>query len=295
MRILSVGSCTLDHIGVVERFLEPNLSAEMSKFSVQGGGCAATAVVALARWGVQAKFVGKVGDDPRGKLIESTLADEGVDTSDMILEPNAVSQFRFILVENGTGRKQTVYTRGSVSLLTSDEVPSEALDGVDVLLVDGQQKEPQLDLMRAAKDRGITVIFEAHRTQRDAAELVANADFLVASERFASQFAGVGQLESLCNALLERGPSRVIVTMGDEGVVGMEADDGEMIRQPAHPVEVVDTTGAGDVFMGALAYGVLHDWEFSRLLDFANKAAGISCTDLGGRSTIPAVDVIENV
>ncbi len=293
MRVLSVGDCTLDHVGVVERFLEPNMKAEMSKFSVQGGGCAATAVVALARWGVETRFVGKVGSDPRGTLIEATLADEGVDTSAMVHEEGGISQFRFILVENGTGQKQTVYTRGSVSPLSVDEVSDSVLDGVDVLLVDGKQKKVQLELMRAAKERDITVFFEANRSQRDAEELVANADFLVASERFASQFAGVGRLESLCHELLERGPSRVVVTMGDEGVVGMDSADGVMVREHAHPVEVVDTTGAGDIFLGALAYGVGRGWGFADLIEFSNKAGAISCTDIGCRSAIPTIEQIE--
>ncbi|WP_168211026.1 carbohydrate kinase family protein [Persicimonas caeni] len=293
MRVLSVGSCTLDHLGVVERFAEPNLKAEMSKFSVQGGGCAATAIAALARWGVETKFIGKVGNDPRGKLIESTLADEGVDTSDMIHEEGAISQFRFVLIESGSGRKQTVYTRGSVSGLEPDEIDVSVLDDVDLLLVDGKQKAAQLELMREAKKRGITVMFEANRSQRDAAELVANADCLVASERFASQFAGVGRLESLCRALLDRGPCRVIVTMGDEGVVGMDADAQEMIRQEAHPVDVVDTTGAGDIFLGALAYGLLHEWDFAHMIEFANKAAALSCTDIGGRSAIFSIAEIQ--
>jgi sugar/nucleoside kinase (ribokinase family) len=293
MRVLSVGSCTLDHIGVVERFLEPNFKTEMSKFSVQGGGCAATAVVALARWGIDTRFVGKVGSDPRGQLIEVTLADEGVDTSHMVHEAGAISQFRFILVESSTGRKKTMYTRGSVTPIEPEDVDVSVLDGVDLLLVDGQQKATQLALMRAAKERGIQVVFEANRSQRDADELVANSDFLVASERFASQFAGVGQLESLCPALLERGPSRVIVTMGDEGVVGMDSADGKMIRQQAHRVDVIDTTGAGDIFLGALAYGILHDWEFADLIEFANKAGALSCTDIGGRSAIFSVEDVQ--
>jgi sugar/nucleoside kinase (ribokinase family) len=292
MRVLSVGGCTLDHIGVVERFLDANASAEMPKFSVQGGGCAATAVVALARWGVETRFVGKVGDDTRGNLIRMTLADEGVDTFEMIRETGAVSQFRFIVVERGTGRKQTLYTRGSVSALMPEEVDVAVLNDVDLLLVDGTQKAPQLKLMRAAREHGIPVVFEAKRNQRDVEELVSASDVLVASERFASQFAGVGRLERLCEVLLERGPSRVIVTMGDEGVVGMERADGRMIRQGPHPVELVNTTGAGDVFMGATAYGMLHQWEFERVLQFANKAAALSCTDIGGRSAIYPVDEI---
>lgn len=295
MRVLSVGGCTLDHIGVVGRFVEANSYAEMSKFSVQGGGCAATAVVALARWGVDTRFVGKVGDDTRGNVIRMTLAEEGVDTFEMIREAGAVSQFRFISVEHGTGRKRTLFTPGSVTPLSADEVDVAILNDVDLLMVDGSEKEAQLKLMIEARKRGITVIYEAKRNQRDVEELVANTDIFLASERFASQFAGVGQLARLCEELLERGPSQVILMMGDEGAVGMEREDGELIRQKPHVVELVNTTGAGDVFLGATAYGVLNGWDFAHTLRFANTAAALSCTDIGGRSALYSVEDIERV
>lgn len=295
MRVLSVGGCTLDHIGVVARFLEANGSAEMSKFSVQGGGCAATAVVALARWGVKTRFVGKVGDDPRGNIIRMTLADEGVDTFDMIREAGAVSQFRFIAVEEGTGRKRTMFTPGSVTPLSADEVDVAILNDIDLLLVDGTEKEAQLKLMVEARKRGIVVVYEAKRNQRDVEELVANADVFLASERFSSQFAGVGRLELLCQVLLERGPSRVVVMMGDEGAVGMERESGKLVRQEPHVVDLVNTTGAGDVFLGATAYGILQGWDFEHILRFANTAAALSCTDIGGRSALYSVEDIERV
>lgn len=295
MRVLSVGGCTLDHIGVVGRFSDATGAAEMSKFSVQGGGCAATAVVALARWGVETCFIGKVGDDTRGNVIRMTLADEGVDTFEMIREAGAVSQFRFIAVEQGSGRKRSLFTPGSVTPLTAEQVDVAMLNDVDLLLVDGTEKEAQLKLMVEAKKRGICVVYEAKRNQRDVEKLVANSDVLIASERFSSQFAGVGRLERLCEVLLERGPSRVIVTMGDEGVVGMERETGEMIRQGPHAVDVVNTTGAGDVFLGATGYGIVKDWGFERILKFANTAAALSCTDIGGRSALYSVDDIERL
>lgn len=293
MRVLSIGRCTLDHIGVVERFLQGNARAEMSKFSVQGGGSAATAVVALARWGVSTRFVGKVGDDTRGNVIRMTLAEEGVDTFEMIRQPGAVSQFRFIVVERTTGKKQTLFTRGNVADLTEDEVDLSVLNEVDLLLVDGTQPAPQLKLMREAKAREIPTVFQPKRDQQEVEELVGLADVLVASERFASQFAGVGRLERLCEVLLERGPERVVVTMGDEGLVGMERASGEMIRLKAHPVEAINTTGAGDILLGAAAFGMLRGWAFERILRFANTAAGLSCTDIGGRSAIYSVSDIK--
>lgn len=294
MRVLSVGYCTLDHLAVVERFLEPDFKLEMSKFSVQGGGSAATAITTLSRWGVESEFVGKVGSDTRGEQIIATLTGEGVDCRHMVVEEGAISQFSFIIVEDGTGRKKTLYTRGNVSPLRADEVDESVLDEVDYLLVDGQQPEAQLALSKVARERGLMVIFDASGMETGTGELVENCDLIIASERFASQFTGVGRLERICEVFMERGPDSVIITLGDEGVVGMNSDDRQIVRVEPHPVDVFDTTGAGDVFLGAMTYAMLNDWEFERSMRFANTAAALSCMDIGGRGPIPEIAEVED-
>ncbi len=293
MRVLGLGHCTLDYIGVVDRFVEPDFKKEFAQFSTQGGGAAATAMVTLSRWGVETAFIGKVGSDQRGDEIERTLAEEGVDTSAMVHQANAVSQMSFIVVESTTGRKNTYMTGGTVGPLTTDEVDVSVLDDVDLLLCDSTHSDVELALMKAAKERDVTVILDASEMTTDIRETVAHSDYLVASERFASQFAGVGELESLCHALLEKGPSVAIVTLGNEGSVAMSVDDRELIRADAYDdVEVLDTTGAGDVYHGAIIYGILQGWPLPKTVRFANAAAGLSCTGIGGRSAIPAVDDI---
>lgn len=292
MRVLGFGHCTLDQIAVVDRFPEPDFKKNMLQFSMQGGGSAATAMVALARWGHEAAFIGKVGGDERGRQIIRTIEDEGVDTSRLIVEEDAISQLSFIVVEAGTGRKQTFITAGSVSEMTADEVDESVLDGVELLLVDGTHLDAELKLMRAAKDRGIKVVLDASHNEGQIRESVAYCDYLVASERFASQFAGVGQLESLCHALLEKGPSVVVVTLGDEGCVAMDHEDRKMIRQDAIDVEVVDTTGAGDVLHGAVVRGILEGDSLAEMVAFANAAAALTCTGVGGRGAIPTLDEV---
>lgn len=284
MRVLGVGYCTLDQISVVERFAEEDAALEMSKFSVQGGGTAATALTLLARWGVETRFVGKVGKDERGHKIERTLSNEGVDTRAMVLEEGAISQLSFIILESKSGRKKTYYTPGSVSELGVQEIHPEMLDGVSCLLVDGVYPHAQSVLMKAARERNIPVVLKAGGRSSQAAELVGLCDYLVTTERFASRFTGMGQLAELCRALLERGPHTVVVTMGDEGCVAMTRESETMLREPAHEVDVVDVTGSGDVFVGAFVYGILQGWEVSRAVAVANVAAGLSCTDVGARA-----------
>ena len=294
MRVLGVGHCTLDYIGVVDRFVEPDFKKEFLQFSTQGGGAAATAMVALSRWGIATGFVGKVGSDQRGDEIERTLAEEGVDTRGLVHQNGGVSQMSFIVVESSTGRKTTYITTGTVEELTPSEVDASILDGVEIMLCDSTHTEAEMQLMRAAKERGVTVVLDASAMSPDIREAVAHADYLVASERFASQFAGVGELESLCHALLERGPSTAIVTLGNEGSVAMSSSDRKLVREEAYEdVNVVDTTGAGDIYHGAIIYGILQKWDLARIVRFANVAAGLSCEGIGGRSAIPSVEEVE--
>lgn len=295
MRVLGVGHCTLDFIGVVERFVEPDFKKEFTQFSTQGGGSAATAMVALSRWGVETGFVGKVGSDQRGDEIERTLSEEGVDTRGMVHQDGAISQMSFIVVESATGRKTTYTTGGNVQALQPVEVDLSMLDDASVLLCDSTHSEVELAFMKAAKERGVTVVLDASEMSGNIRECVAHADYLVTSERFASQFAGIGELESLCHALLERGPRVAIVTLGNEGSVAMSADERQLLREPAFEnVRVFDTTGAGDVYHGAIIYGILQQWPLARIVRFANVAAAMSCEGIGGRSAIPPIHEIES-
>ena len=285
MRVLAVGHCTLDQIGFVEHFARDDEDVEMPTFSVQGGGTAATAAVALTRWGASTRFVGKVGGDSRGDHIVRTLRDEGVDTEAMVREEGKISQVRFVLVEASSGYRRSYSTPGNVGPLLRGEVEPTLVDDYDLLVVDGMYPQVKIGLMERARNLGIPVVLEADHDRHVVGECVSHADVVVASEREASAFTGVGRLEGICAEFLERGPSRAIVTLGDEGAVAMGKDE-PFLRIPAEEVKVVDPTGAADVFLGAVGLGVLEGWGLERLVRFANIAAAHACTGPGGRSAI---------
>ncbi len=289
--ILGVGYCTMDFLGVVERFAQPEHKLEYELFSQQGGGPAATALVALARWGMSTSFLGKVGDDARGDHIVATLAEEGVDTHHIVRQKGGISQCSFVVVESATMTKQTYFTRGTITPLEADEIGMSVLDGVDILHVDGYAPQAQLALMREASERDIMVLLDAEDILHEhTTELVEHCDVLLGSERFASQLTGEGSLDRMSRALIDFGPDLAILTLGQEGSVAYRRGDDDLVRAPAYPVEVFDRTGAGDVFHGAIIYALAHDWKLERACAFANAAAGVSCTGLGGRSKILGLD-----
>lgn len=293
MAVLGIGDCTLEHFGVVDRFVDPGMKVEMSKFSVQGGGPAANSTVLLARWGTETAFAGKVGDDLRGEQIEATLAEEGVDTAELRKQSEAVSQFSFTTLDEQSGRKKTLYTRGSVSPMRPDEIDADWFEDVSLLLVDGRQVDAQRRAMQMADEQGSEILLDVNDVPPEAGGIVKHATYLVVSERFASRYTGVGELESLCEQLLEEGPRTVAVTLGNEGAVAADRGGDELVRVGAHPVDVVDTTGSGDVFSGAFAYGVQEGWDLERKLEVANVAAGLSCTGIGARGAIPDLQEVE--
>ncbi|TXD37562.1 hypothetical protein FRC98_07680 [Lujinxingia vulgaris] len=292
MRVLSAGYCTLDQIGVVESRGRGETRRELSTFSVQGGGTAATAAVALARWGVEVGMVGVVGDDERGAQIERTLTAAGVETRHMLRRKGGISQLTMVLLDAEVGRRLYV-TPGNVAPLEEGEVSEGMLEGVDLLLLDGAYPAAQLALARSAKARGVSVVGELKRGGRAVAEMLLPwLDVVVTSERVASDLTGVGALQGICEGLLKRGPRVAVVTLGEEGAAGM-GEDGELLREEASSIEEVDVTGAGDVFLGAVTLGVGEGWPLWRVLRFANAAAARACEGLGGRSSIGTRERIE--
>jgi sulfofructose kinase len=282
--VVGVGHATVDHLGIVPRFPEVDTKNEMLEFSIQGGGPVATALVTLACLGVRTTFMGKISDDDFGTFIRQGFREAGVDTSGLIIDPGKVSPYSFIAIEKGNGSRTIFWTRGDVDLLDPEDLRLDLLQGARAVLVDGLQMEAQVVVARKARSMGIPVIYDAGSPREGMEALIANTDVLVASELFAAEVGGGALAESL-RRLNTMGPRTVVITIGEEGSVGMEGDETFIV--PAVQVDVVDTTGAGDVYHGAFIYGLLQGWDLNRRMRFANAAAALKCRFIGGRAGIP--------
>lgn len=287
--VVGVGHCTVDYLGVVERYPEADAKTELSEFSMQGGGPVATALVTLASLGVQTSVLAKVSDDDFGKFIRQGLQEAGVDTSGLIVEPGRVSPFSFIAVERKSAKRTIYWTRGDVSSLEPSDLRLDLMDGARVLHVDGLQMEAQIAAARYARQNGVQVVYDAGSPRPGMEELIGLTDTLVSSERFAAEL-GSGALAESLKTLHAMGPTTVVITIGEDGSVGMEKEETYIV--PALPVEAVDTTGAGDVYHGAFIFGMLQGWGLRERMRFANAAAGLKCRSLGGRAGIPSLDEV---
>jgi len=291
--VVGLGQCAYDILGRVDAYPPADAKAELSGILFQGGGPAATALVTLSRLGIATAFFGRVGDDDFGARIRYGLLDEGVDCGNLFIDRGRTSQFAFIAVEEGSGRRNIFWSRGSARPLSPAEIDPAPIRNARVLHLDGLQHEASLTAARIAREAGVTTVLDGGTLRETTAELLPLIDHLVVSEKFALQSAGGNDPHSALEKLLNHGARSVTVTLGERGSHS-RSNDGAEFHQPAFTTDAaIDTTGCGDVFHGGYIYGLLQGWELRRTVRFASACAALKTRALGGRTAIPTLAEVE--
>ena len=284
-RVVGLGQVTVEQLGVGPRSSEAVV--ELATFSIQSGGAVGTALATVCALGGQARYFGRLSDDEFGGIIVRGLKEFGVDMSQVLIQPGKVSPTSFVLVDERTGRRLVRFTRGSTAALEPGELPRNLLDDAKILLVDGRTPATHIAAAERAKALGITVLLDARRLGSGMGELIDLSDIVIGNERFAAEFSHTSDMKRSLVELTKMGPRVAVITLGEEGAIALENET--LVRQPALPIEVYDTTGASEVFRGAFIYGQLQSWPLDRCLPFANAAAALNCRHLGGVGGIPSL------
>lgn len=285
LQVFGLGQCSLDYIGVVDVYPPPDVKCELSDAVIQGGGPAATAMVALSRWGLSCYLAGVIGDDVFGGLIEASLREEGVDTAGLVVRKGANSQFAFITAEPGGGRRTIFWRRPTGPEIRPDEIDLSRLSQARVFHTDGLCLEAALYAAGKARQAGAAVVVDAGTLRAGMLDLAKLSDCFIVSEPFAHSLAGGRDPVQACRILAGLGPRLVGVTLGEAGYVALT--DGKFIEKRAYPVKAVDTTGCGDVFHAGFVYGFVSGWSAEKSLDLGAWAAAQVSLRLGGRAGIP--------
>ncbi len=284
-RILGVGIACLDFVFLADR-AQSGGQSPVRDHVVEGGGLVATALVTAARLGARAEIVTWLGDDRAGREVLDGLRGEGVDVTRARVVAGANTPVSFIHVEPGTGER-TIYHRRGVGLPSDGDVDfADAPPGYDVVLVDGVWPGASAAVAEAARRAGIPVVgdFCPDEAREHLAKMV---DALIVPRPCAEKLRPAKSREQRLRALTDLGPAFAAITAGEQGC--HYVDGAEIRHCPAFEVEVVDTTGAGDVFHGAFAFALTQRWPMSKSVEFASAAAALSCRELGGRRGIPTL------
>jgi sulfofructose kinase len=283
-QVLGIGLCTVDMLFSVPRRPDFDASMRASQYLRQGGGPAATAMVALARLGASTAFIGKVGDDDDGHFIRAELAREGVDSSHFIVAPGAQSRVALVLVEESSGERGFVTRPESCGELTPADLDREVVRAAQIVHLDDADATC-MQAARWAKEAGHKVVFDGTWLHDDLDTFLPFVDVAIVSEPLVRRWLPDLPPEQVVEKLATYGIATAVYTRGAEGCVAHWR--GQTHHFPAFAVDVVDTTGAGDAFHGAFIFGLLQAWPVERIIRFASATAALNCRALGGRTALP--------
>lgn len=282
--VLGFGALAVDDIIYVDRPLRSG-KGKVMKRATDHGGNVATALVAVARLGGRAGFIGWLHDKGAADIGGNELDRSGVDTS---LAPRSTrsSPIRSVITVDPNGDRFIAYD-DDVLHGTSLDLPDAVLGQGEVLLIDGYCTHSEAVVGRA-RALGLSIVADIEWTVGAATErIMALADHLVLPLAFGQSYTGQSSPAAILDGLWSPTRSAVVLTDGDQGSYVRQKGDATKWHFPAYPVRAVDTTGAGDCFHGAYCLALARRKMPLDCVVHATCAAGISVTALGGRQGLP--------
>ena len=289
MNVVNFGSLNIDHVYAVDHFCRAGETIHTKSYTQNAGGKGLNQSIAVSRSGQKVHHAGLLG--PEGARLAELLSGSGVDLR--YLKHTDVPQGHAVIQVQPDGQNCIFLYGGSNQAVTPEDIDavlSHFAPG-DYLLMQNELSNFTY-LLRAAVGRGLRVVLNASPISGEvlAADLT-GVDWLVVNEIECAAIAGCSTPEEGYAALRARYPGLgILLTLGSEGSVSWK--DGTEVRQCAYPVKAVDTTGAGDTFMGYFVGCLAQGMERQTAMQYASMASAISVTRPGAAASIPLMDEV---
>jgi ribokinase len=296
--VFVLGSINRDFVLRVERRPQPGETVTNAELSTHNGGKGANQAAAAALLGASVAFLGRVGDDEFGEPLVQALGEKGIDTSLVERVSDASTGAAFITVTPDGENAITVAPGVNQSLTPEDaDAASDAIQDARVLVA--QMEIPVKTVLRAveiAAEKGTRALVNLAPTFEVPRELLERLDPLVVNEHEAAfllgnKVEGVDGALSAAPELLSLGPRSAVITVGSAGAVFANGESTGHLTAPE--VDVVDTTGAGDAFVGALAVRLAHKASLEDAVAYAVRAGAAAVTKEGAQGALPTPEVVE--
>jgi len=300
--ILVIGSVNIDLVIQAERIPGPGENVMGSGFRTVPGGKGSNQAVAVSRMGGTARFCGCVGPDDFGRELLKSLAAAGVDTKLLRVSPEEGTGTAVIVVDEVTGESTIVVQRGANGRMTPDDVArafEASPDAACVLLQLETTDEVVRAAVRGAVKRGIPAVVDAGPARGVPLSCFEGAAILSPNSFEAKALTGIEVVDSesairCAKRIRQAGVENCVFHMGERGAMIVDEKDAA-IEVPAFVVKAVDTTAAGDSFMGALVVGMVEGMTLPEAVRMANAAGALACTKLGAQPSIPTRDEVNRM
>ena len=292
-RICVVGACNLDLISYVPRLPSMGETLHGHRFHMGFGGKGANQAVMAAKLGGAVTMVTKLGRDVFGENTLSNFKSWGVNTQHVHFTDQAFSGVAPIAVDT-EGHNSIIIVTGANDLLTGQEIEAArpAIAASSILVCQLEiPLEVSLAALRIAREEGVKTIFNpAPALSEIPQEFYHLSDIFCPNETETELLTGMSvesleEAENAARVLIERGAAAVILTLGDRG--SLLVTDATAEHVPVEPVKALDTTGAGDAFVGSLAFFLAAGKSLSDSIKRANRIAAVSVQSSGTQTSFP--------
>ena len=285
MKVLNFGSLNFDHVYEVEHFVQPGETITSDKYRLTCGGKGLNQSIALANAGAQVFHAGKIGRD--GEALITCLRTAGVNTDYVEVAKSGPSGHAIIQVDKN-GQNSIILHSGTNREITEEDVKRvlDHFNSGDCLLLQNEISSIS-EIIDQAKKQGLTIFLNpAPMDNRVLGCPLEKVDYFIINEIEGRELIGEAEPEAILAAMLQRFPrSATILTLGEHGVI--YADQQTKISVPAEKVKAVDTTAAGDTFIGYFIAKKIKGQPIETCLKIATRAAAICVTRRGAADSIP--------
>ena len=291
-KVVVIGSANMDLVVRCAHIPAPGETVVGGQFVTISGGKGANQAVACARMGAAVSMIGRVGDDPAGLMLRTALAGDGIALDGVIATEGSASGTAVILL-TPDGQNRIVLAEGANGLLSPEDVAAHSALFDSARIVVCQLEIPPATVEAAfalATARGVPALLNPAPTRALPAELLDGVDYLVPNETEASALTGIDvQDEASASraalSLRERGVRNVVITLGASGI--MIADANGCRQMAALPTKVVDTTAAGDSFIGGFATGISEGLGIDDAARLGLRVARLCVSRAGAQASLP--------
>jgi len=295
----------VDFFALVSRLIGAEEKINATRLEVHAGGVTANNLTQVARLGARAGWIGLIGDDENGRIITEAFTRDQMDLSGVQVVKGELSSLTWIPVD--AQGERCIYMFPNVTAKVTPQQIRETFAGhiraARHFHTEASQLPiaPVLEAIRVAKEARVRVLFDLDvapsyfiaaglGTQVELAETLRLVDVLKPCKAAARELADDGaDFDIMVQTMLALGPKLVAITLGSEGC--LIATRERVVHVPSFTVKVMDTTGAGDAFMGGLSYALLQGWDLERVGVFANACAALCCTKVGARAMAGLTEV----
>ena len=292
-KVTVLGSLNVDTILQIPRLPQPGETLAMTDKRNAGGGKGANQAISAARSGAKTSFIGKIGDDENGRMMLSFLKDAGINTDQVTVSGKGTGQ-AFILLQESGENSIIIFGGANQEIKTQDiENAKNTIESSDFIVTQFETPiEQATKAFKLAKEAGVVTVLNPAPAHKDVdSALFENVDLITPNETEAEILTEIKVVDEItaheaAARLQELGAKNVIITLGGHGAYYKTATEEKLVK--AFKVNAVDTTAAGDTFLGALVSRLKKDFSnLEEAIIYASKASSLAVQKVGAIPSIP--------